>query len=160
VPENLALWRAKLGLREVRDTDPALVNGLLTLMDRSRADFTTVFRLLSGVRTDADSAPAVRDHIADTAAFDAWLAEYRTRLRAESSDDAERAARMNRVNPKYVLRNHLAQRAIDQAQAGDYTEIEVLRRLLERPFDEQPEQAHYASAPPPGTVQVEVSCSS
>ena len=160
VPENLALWRAKLGLRDAREDDPALVNALLTVLDRSKADFTTVFRLLAAVRTDSDAAPAVRDHVLDVAAFDAWLADYRARLRAEQSEDAARAARMNRVNPKYVLRNHLAQAAIDKAQAGDYREIETLRALLARPFDEQAGLERYAAPPPPGTQKVEVSCSS
>jgi uncharacterized protein YdiU (UPF0061 family) len=67
---------------------------------------------------------------------------------------------MNCVNPKYVLRNHLAQAAIEKAQAGDFGEIETLRRLLERPFDEQPGMARYAAAPPAGTARIEVSCSS
>jgi len=153
VQENLAQWRAKLGLREARDTDPELINGLLTVLDRSKADFTMVFRAL------ADPA-AARDHFLDTAAFDAWLPDYRARLAQEQSDDAARAAHMKRVNPKYVLRNHLVQAAIEKAQAGDYAEIETLRELLARPFDEQPSLERYAAPAPPGTHKVEVSCSS
>ena len=150
VPENLRLWRAKLGLRTEHDKDPELVNGLLNVLDRSKADFTTVFRALA-------NPEAARDHVLDTAAYDAWLANYRARLAGEQSDDAERAARMNRVNPKYVLRNHLAQAAIERAQAGDFGEIETLRKLLERPFDEQPGMERYTR---PGTQKIEVSCSS
>ena len=153
VPENLALWRAKLGLEQPRDDDPELINGLLAVLDRSKADFTSVFRAL------ADPASA-RDHILDVAGFDAWLPGYRARLAKEPSDDDARAARMQRVNPKYVLRNHLAQAAIEKAQAGDFAEIETLRALLARPFDEQPEMERYAAPAPPGTHQVEVSCSS
>ena len=153
VAENLARWRAKLGLREARDTDPELVNGLLALLDRSKADFTNVFRAL------ADPAKA-RDHVLDVAAFDAWAAQYRARLAQEQSDDAERKARMDRVNPRYVLRNHLAQAAIEQAQAGDFAEVEALRRLLARPFDDQPGMERYAEPPPPGSAPIEVSCSS
>ncbi len=153
VAENLARWRAKLGLREARDTDPELINALLHILDRSRADFTTVFRAL------ADPA-AARDHIADVAAFDRWLEDYRARLAGEQSDDAGRAARMDRANPKYVLRNHLAQAAIEKAQAGDFAGIETLRALLARPFDEQPGMERYAAPAPPGTQRVEVSCSS
>ena len=153
VSENLALWRAKLGLREERDADPELINGLLTILDRSKSDFTTVFRLL------ADPA-AARDHILDVAAYDSWLVGYRARLAQEQSDDAARAARMKVANPKYVLRNHLAQAAIEKAQAGDYREIETLRVLLARPFDEQPGMERYAAPAPAGTHKVEVSCSS
>jgi uncharacterized protein YdiU (UPF0061 family) len=150
VAANLAHWRAKLGLREARDSDPELVNKLLNVLDRSRADFTNVFRALA-------VPEAARDHVLDTAAYDAWLVDYRARLASEQSDDAARAARMNRVNPKYVLRNHLAQAAIEKAQAGDYAEIETLRALLARPFDEHPGMERYTQ---PGTQKIEVSCSS
>ena len=67
---------------------------------------------------------------------------------------------MNRVNPKYVLRNHLAEVAIRQAQAGDFTETQRLLKVLERPFDEQPEHAAYADFPPDWAQTIEVSCSS
>ncbi len=158
VPENLALWRAKLGLMQARDDDPDLINSFFTVLANSRADFTTVFRLLGEVR--AEGVPLVRDHILDLAGFDAWLANYRARLAHERSDDDARAARMRQVNPKYVLRNHLAQAAIEKAQSGDYAEIETLRTLLARPFDEQPGMEPYAASAPAGTHKVEVSCSS
>jgi uncharacterized protein YdiU (UPF0061 family) len=161
VDENVRQWRAKLGLREPRDGDPELVNALLQLMDRSRADFTGTFRRLALIRANSDApADEVRDHVADVAAFDAWVKDYRARLRGESSDDAERAARMNRVNPRYVLRNHLAQAAIEKAEQGDFTEIETLRVLLARPFDEQAPMERYAAPPPVGAAGIEVSCSS
>jgi serine/tyrosine/threonine adenylyltransferase len=153
VAENLARWRAKLGLREAREGDPQLVNGLLEILHRSRADFPTVFRRLAAPET-------VRDHVLDVAAWDRWLADYRARLAQEQSDDAERAARMDRANPRYVLRNHLAQAAIEKAQAGDFGEIETLRALLARPFDEQPGLDGYAAPAPPGAAAIEVSCSS
>lgn len=160
VKENLANWRAKLGLRDEQETDAGLINDLLNILDRSKADFTNTFRGLAQARCDSDSPPAVRDHIADVAAFDAWLVNYRARLRQEQSDDGERSARMNQVNPKYVLRNHLAQIAIEKAQAGEFSEIETLRKLLSRPFDEQAGMERYAEPPPVSMQTIEVSCSS
>jgi uncharacterized protein YdiU (UPF0061 family) len=53
---------------------------------------------------------------------------------------------MNRVNPKYVLRNHLAQAAIERAVDGDNSEVAALMRLLSRPYDEQPDMERYAAA--------------
>ena len=154
-------WADKLGLRELRDTDPELINRYLTILDRGHSDFSRSLRALSRLRADTDEpAHGIRDEIADLAAFDAWVPDYRTRLRAEQSEDAERAARMNAVNPKYVLRNHLAQAAIEKAQAGDYSEIEVLFKLLSRPYDEQPEMERYAAEPPAEMRHIEVSCSS
>jgi uncharacterized protein YdiU (UPF0061 family) len=103
----------------------------------------------------------VRDEMANPAAFDAWVASYRARLRAEqNTDDAARAVRMNRVNPKYVLRNHLAQAAIERALNGDDSEVATLMRLLGRPYDEQPGMERYAAAPPDTLRHLEISCSS
>lgn len=155
------LWADKLGLRELRDDDSTLIDRYLNILGRSRADFTRSFRRLALVRSDTDApAHGARDEIADLAAFDAWVADYRARLRGEASDDAERAARMNAVNPKYVLRNHLAQAAIVRAEAGDASEVARLFALLQRPFDEQPEFEAYAAEPPPEARHIEVSCSS
>jgi len=67
---------------------------------------------------------------------------------------------MNQVNPKYVLRNHLAQQAIEKAQKKDFSEVTKLLNILSSPFDEQPDYESYALAPPPNMDAVEVSCSS
>ena len=97
-------------------------------------------------------------------AFDDWAAAYRGRLRQEGTPDAERAAAMNRVNPKYVLRNHLAEQAIAQARgdAGErsFSEVARLLKVLSRPYDEQAEFEMVAALPPDWATQLEVSCSS
>jgi uncharacterized protein YdiU (UPF0061 family) len=67
---------------------------------------------------------------------------------------------MHGVNPKYVLRNYLAQAAIEKAQNGDFSEVSKLLAILERPFDEQPEHEAYAALPPDWASHLEVSCSS
>ena len=68
---------------------------------------------------------------------------------------------MDRVNPKYILRNYLAQTAISKAEKErDFSEIDLLLLLLERPFDEQPEMEHYAAQSPSWARHIEVSCSS
>lgn len=159
--EVTARWRAKLGLQDARENDPELINQLLNLMHRGKSDFTRTFRHLSQLRSDNDAPTGVvRDEIADVEAFDAWVVDYRTRLRSEQSDDASRATRMNAINPRYVLRNHLAQRAIEVAQSGDASEIETLMKILRRPFDEHPKYEAYAAEPPPEARHIEVSCSS
>jgi serine/tyrosine/threonine adenylyltransferase len=145
--------RAKLGLSTEQEGDAALADDLLKLMAEDRADFTITWRRLSAI-------DAARDCFLQRDKFDAWAARYRARLAAENSHDAERAARMNRVNPKFVLRNHLAQAAIEAAQRGDFGETERLLQVLERPFDEQPDHEAYAAFPPQGADQIEISCSS
>ncbi|MBX3618437.1 MAG: YdiU family protein [Rhizobacter sp.] len=153
--------RNKLGLATERAEDQTLVDGLLRRMATDRVDFSITFRRLAQFSTaEGASNDAVRDLFLDREAFDAWAASYCTRLRAEHSVDPERAARMNRVNPKFVLRNHLAETAIRQAQDGDFGETQRLLKVLARPFDEQPEQSAYADFPPAWAQSIEVSCSS
>ena len=157
----LAAWRAKLGLLETREEDRELSDDLLRLMAQDRSDFSICFRRMALFASGegADNS-IVRDLFMTREGFDAWAARYRSRLQAESSVDAERAARMNRVNPKYVLRNHLAETAIVRARQGDFAEIARLMSVLQRPFDEQPEHEADAGFPPDWATQLEVSCSS
>jgi hypothetical protein len=153
-------WRAKFGWQDARDEDRELINRFLSILNRGHSDFTLSFRRLATVTTDTESPATMRDHMADLEAFDAWIKDYRARLRAEQSGDPARAERMNAANPKYVLRNHLAQHAIERAHAGDYAEIDRLMKLLRCPFDEQPDMEAYAAEPPPEAQKIEVSCSS
>jgi uncharacterized protein YdiU (UPF0061 family) len=55
---------------------------------------------------------------------------------------------MDKVNPKYVFRNYLAQQAIDTLEAGDASVLERLMRVLARPYDEQPENEGFAARRP------------
>ncbi len=152
--------RAKLGLVDERDDDRALIEALLRIMAASHADFTRSFRMLGHVSAarDASGAPFV-DEFADRQAAGRWLADWRARLGHDEARDDPRGERMRCTNPKYVLRNYLAQNAIDRAQDGDYSEIERLYTLLQRPFDEQPEQADYARLPPDWARGLVLSCS-
>ena len=157
-------WRAKLGLATAQDGDRDLADALLKLMAQDHTDFTITFRRLCGFSTapGADQAvnSATRDLFINRPAFDTWAGLYTARLAADGSVDAERAERMRRHNPKFVLRNHLAEQAIRQAQSGDFSEVQRLHRVLQRPFDEQPEHEADAGFPPAWAQQLEVSCSS
>ena len=102
----------------------------------------------------------LRDHFIDRQSIDQWLSDYIERLKAESSNDAERKQRMDLVNPKYILRNHLAQKAIEKAQQKDFSEITTLLKVLEHPYAEQTAYEAYANPPSPDWQSVEVSCSS
>lgn len=156
-----ARMRAKLGLGEAAEGDAELVASLLRLMARDGADFTRSFRALSEVSAapSATAAPFV-DEFVDRQGAEAWLAEWRARLGQTDADDHARRIRMCLVNPKYILRNYLAQHAIERAENGDYSEIERLHAILRRPFDEQPEHADYARLPPDWARGLVLSCSS
>ena len=153
--------RAKLGLQRAEDADRELVDDLLKLMAADKADFTITFRRLAAFDATAGADNAtVRDVFVDRPAFDAWALRYAARLRREDRQADARRLAMNRVNPKFVLRNHLAEVAIRQARAGDFSEVQRLTKVLSRPFDEQPESAADAGFPPEWAQSIEVSCSS
>jgi uncharacterized protein YdiU (UPF0061 family) len=155
------LLHAKLGLASDQEGDHGLFDGLFGLLQANHADFTQVFRKLGSLRIDEpiEDAP-IRDLFIDREGFDQWSMQYRARLRMENSNDKERKLAMDRVNPKYILRNYLAQVAIEKAQQKDFSEIARLLSVLERPFDEQPENERYAALPPDWASHLEVSCSS
>lgn len=156
-----ALWRAKLGLTTAHEKDDALLQTLLGMLAANRVDFSVFFRRLASLKRDDSSADAaLSDLFVDRAAFTAWSVEYRQRLMTEDSGDTERQRAMNRVNPKFVLRNHLAHIAIEKAQEKDFSEVKRLLQVLQHPFDEQPEQEHYAALPPDWAGGLSVSCSS
>ena len=143
-------WRAKLGLRGEQAGDAALLNRWLTLLQRGRADFTLSFRgLAEMIASDpADAGPELM----------AWLRDWRARLAGDCVESAERAVALRRANPLYVLRNHLAQQAIAEAQAGSATELRRLLGVLAHPFEKQ-EGAELYAAPAGAAQEVEVACS-
>lgn len=157
-----ASMRAKLGLMESMDEDQSLVDDLLALMAEDRVDFTILFRQLCAFSTDEHiNNHAIRDLFIQRQPYDQWASRYRQRLLKEASDDNHRWERMVRTNPKYVLRNYMAEIAIRKAEDDqDYSEIDRLLSLLQAPFDEHPEHGSYAGFPPQWANQVSVSCSS
>ena len=157
----LARMRAKLGLATADAGDVQLLADVLGLLEAARADYTHFFRALCGIdivsTSDDDTAAGM---FADRDGWYAWQERYRVRLAAETTSLATRRAAKRAVNPKYVLRNYLAQMAIERAQAGDFSALDRLHRVLRRPFDEQPEHNELAAAAPDWARHIEVSCSS
>ena len=156
----VGLMREKLGLNTRHQDDTALLDHMFGIMQDSHVDFTQFFRKLSTFKPADPANAAVRDLFLDRPAFDEWALQYAARLQAEASNDDQRQLAMNAVNPKYILRNYLAQTAIEKAQNKDFSEIARLLAVLEKPFDEQPENEHYADLPPDWANDLEVSCSS
>jgi len=143
-------WRRmladKLGIASLdRDGDDALVTELFDVLQETETDMTLFFRRLA-VASAEDSEPLRPAFYSDEALNEAhrarliaWLERYAARVEQDGVPAAQRVARMNRANPKYVLRNYLAQQAIDAANEGDPSLIERLLRVLKAPYDEQPE---------------------
>jgi uncharacterized protein YdiU (UPF0061 family) len=150
----------KLGLSSVEsDDDQKLVEEMYALLHAAETDYTLFFRGLSDWQagtTDADPflgriEPAFYSDAADANLRDRWgewSRRYAARVRREPASGAERSAAMKAVNPKYVLRNYLAQNAVTAAGQGDLTMIERLMRVLRRPYDEQPGEEDLAARRP------------
>lgn len=156
----LARWRARLGLVEARADDEGLIQALLLLLQAQAVDLTIFFRLLSRLGRQ-DGPDALSALFAEPEDWFAWRARYLARLDAEGSVDMRRQTAMLAVNPKYILRNHLAETAIAHARdAHDFSEVERLQRCLMHPFDEQPEFEAYAAPPPAWAREISLSCSS
>ena len=157
----MELMRAKCGLIETKEEDASLIQDLLALMQLHHVDYTNVFRALGRFETgSATLNEPLRDFFLDRESFDQWARRYESRLREEGSRDEDRLTRMNRVNPKYVLRNYLAQAAIEKAQQKDFSEIDRLLTLLQNPYSDQPGMDGYAASPPNWGKHLAVSCSS
>ena len=157
----MELMRAKFGFGEEQEGDGGLIQDLLSLMQQSHVDYTNFFRALGSFSSEEGSCnEPLRDFFLDREAFGGWAKRYADRLWREKSRDEERSSRMNRVNPKYVLRNYLAQQAIEKAQQKDYSEIDRLLALLQHPYNDQTGMDSYAAPPPNWGKHLSVSCSS
>jgi uncharacterized protein YdiU (UPF0061 family) len=155
------LFRSKLGLQLEQAGDVQLIERLMQAMHDSRVDFTNFFRNLSNLSRDTALVDIQqRNEFIDRESIDQWFTDYINRLKLEALDDQSRKAMMNRVNPKYILRNYLAQAAIEKAQQGDFAEVATLLEVITKPFDEQAAYDSYSRPPPADLQHIEVSCSS
>ncbi|MEI8595709.1 protein adenylyltransferase SelO [Photobacterium sp. Hal280] len=154
--------RNKLGIVERHEEDSALFSEMFELLANQAIDYTLFFRTLTGIPADklTDSSHLFSDLVNDPVPLQAWLNTYAKRLAREQSNDAERLALMRLHNPKYILRNYLAQQAIEQAERGDYAMVENLLDVLASPYDEHPGCEHLAVKPPQWGKALEISCSS
>lgn len=139
------------------DFDLQLIGGFTQLLAQQKLDYTNTLRQFSAI-TPANAAP-LRDEFIDTSAFDGWWQHYCQRVGTVSDVDAWQQGR-RLANPKYILRNYQAQQATEQALQGDLSGLQTLQQLLQNPFDEQPELAHYAARPPQWGEGLIMSCSS
>ncbi|NND97983.1 MAG: hypothetical protein HKN47_11705, partial [Pirellulaceae bacterium] len=158
---------AKLGLAEFQsDTDEELVKELLSMLQLAETDMTIFYRQLATIDCEQDPsstglsprermaplmeayyvADQLTDEVCETTAN--WLDRYHNRVRQDNTTNANRREQMNRVNPKYVLRNYLAQMAIDRSEQGDHGLISELLDVLRNPYDEQPDKQEFAKRRP------------
>lgn len=149
-------FRRKLGLQTWQDDDWALLNRLLTQLQQSGTDWTLFWRTLAY----PEKHDSLHDLFIDRQALADWIRDYQHRLEQEGRPPESCTQDMLHANPRYVLRNHLAEIAIRMATEGDFSEIARLQRCLAKPFDDQPEFENYAAPPPDWAAHISVSCSS
>ena len=155
-----AMMARKLGLAAFQpSSDQPLCNELEQVLRLTETDMTIFFRSLADIDL-AGTGKSAMSALADcwyrpaevdgdkAAQIEAWLERYIGRARQDAPDPGARRAAMNQANPKYVLRNYLAQLAIDEAESGDFSLVNRLLEVMRRPYDDQPEQEDLAARRP------------
>ncbi|XP_078090068.1 protein nucleotidyltransferase YdiU-like isoform X2 [Mustelus asterias] len=165
----MELFKAKLGLFGRDKNDEYLIAYLLKLMEDTRADFTMTFRQLSEITQQQLEAHSISEEywalqdVARHTKFLYWVNLYLSRLKRNTVDsDEARRNRMESVNPRYILRNWMAESAIKKSERNDFSEVHLLQKILRHPFSKQveAEEAGYSFRPPPWARELRVSCSS
>jgi uncharacterized protein YdiU (UPF0061 family) len=153
--EFAATFAAKFGIAAWQDDDAELVEAAFGLMHAAEVDMTLFFRLLAQVEPGAPDPAILREAFYRQELFDryapdwaAWLAHWGKRVQAGELAADLRVARMNAVNPCYVLRNYLAQQAIERVEKGDPAMLHELLEVLRHPYDEQPGRQAFAARRP------------
>ena len=154
------MQRSKLGLTSQQPEDKTLFSDLHRLLSATETDMTLFYRCLANISQDIMDDKAALISAIHPAHYDDhlnshyqrqlvdWLTRYLMRCQQEDSNDRQRQQAMNRVNPKYLFRNYLAQQASEQCQQGDNRLLTELMAVLKRPYDEQPEYEHLAAKRP------------
>ncbi|MFI8379748.1 YdiU family protein [Leeuwenhoekiella sp. NPDC079379] len=156
--KSLKMMGDKLGFVEATEADLELIADFETCLQLVETDMTILFRNLANLKKEnpADGFQLIKSAFYTDEAlsedlqkqWNDWFEKYAKRLQQDSRSDADRKVSMNAVNPKYVLRNYMAQLAIDAADQGDYTLIDTFYKMLKKPYDEQPEyQQWFAKRP-------------
>ena len=149
--------RAKLGLPDEQPGDKALIEDTFKLLAANKVDYTHFWRALAAF-TPKSGHEQLRDLFFDRESFNVWALHYSERLAPVSV--AQRADLMHKINPKYVLRNHLGEQAIRAAKLNDYSQVNTLLTLLQAPFAEHTAHEQFAALPPDWASSIEISCSS
>jgi uncharacterized protein YdiU (UPF0061 family) len=154
--KSFLMMKSKLGLFLDVDNDLEFIQSLEDTLQLVETDMTIFFRNLSNFSHEKTGFQLIKeafynvDDISNEVKdqWDFWLLNYKVRLQHEFETHEGRKEKMNAVNPKYVLRNYMAQLAIDKADEGDYSLIDELYQLLKNPYKEQPKnQKWFAKRP-------------
>ncbi|MCZ2720436.1 protein adenylyltransferase SelO family protein [Marinomonas sp. 15G1-11] len=153
----------KLGLsldeKNSEKYDIEFVRELNQILKRESLDYTLFFRILSNIENPNDLS-TVLDEVVDREPMAQWLSQYILKREQENVDWHNSSIEMLKTNPKFILRNYLAQHAIEAAEQGNYLPFRRLLYVLQTPFEEHPESEELSFRPPEWAKGLEVSCSS
>lgn len=145
-------------------------------MHKDECDFTNTFRALSSIPTSPQkesSGSALPQELLTVLgegisqdrklAWIEWMIDYQIILQKEGMDQGERISMQNSSNPKYIPRQHLLQLSIEEAERGDFGELNRLMKVVSNPFEDLPGMDKYCQPPPKQMIKPGVtilSCSS
>jgi len=153
------VMRAKCGLETQDANNSTLINEWLDMLASEKKDYSLLFRQLCDFDPSIKES-SLRDQFIDRARFDQWALLLEQTLSQQNCDKTQRRLDMLAHNPKVILRNYLAQQAIDSAEQGDFSLFEELLAALSQPFDERAEHDKFSAPPPDWGKELEISCSS
>ena len=148
------LYRKKLGFTKLRNDDALLIQGLLDIMESEKLDYTNTFRNLTQAVTE------IKTNELDSDVAMSWIKSFQERHSKESISIPEKLLLMNANNPKYILRNYMAQEAIEAAENSDFSALETLIEVISSPYDGLKKFEHFSNRSPDWAKDLEISCSS
>ena len=148
------LYRKKLGLDQAQPEDANLIQGLLDIMESEKLDYTNTFRNLTQALAKKNS-PELNSEISKS-----WIVSFLERHSKETLSKDKRLELMNQINAKFILRNYMAQEAIEAAEVNDFSKLETLMIVMTQPFEELIEHQKFANKSPMWAKDLEISCSS
>ena len=146
------LYRKKLGLDLAKPEDATLIQGLLDIMESEKLDYTNTFRNLTQALAEENS-PELQSEISKS-----WVVSFLERHSKETLSKDKRLKLMNQVNPKFILRNYMAQEAIEAAEVNDFSKLETLMIVITQPYEELIEHEKFANKSPIWAKDLEISC--
>lgn len=153
-------FAARLGWQSKHPDDAGLIEALLDLFTEHKVDFNRFLRSLCDYDGSIEARERLLPFVSNTDALTDWLEQYDQRLTLEAASTPIRRQQMRSVNPKYLLRNYMAEEAIREAHQGNYVLVNQLLRVLRHPGDEHPDMEQYAGEPPLWAGAINLTCSS
>ena len=152
----LEIFRNKIGLKKKKETDKKLIDNLLILMEKNKADFTLTFRSLCSSVINDDQK--FKNYFNNKIYINNWINEWQSRLSFEEDNKENIFTFIKTINPAYIPRNHRIEKMITKALEGDYSLFNLLNKILARPFNSQKNYSEYQNSPKENQIVMQTFC--